>query len=413
MVIAALRPAGEAKVWMSIAVSCARPRPAPSDAHSASDKPARWTEGGAARARAYATAALPESQNRRGRRTSAGIAQDRKRALEVLGRLVHEAHALAAARMREAEHARVQRLAADRLLGRSHAARRGWAARTSRRPAQGARARPGERGSDACDRSRARSAPDSRPAKRSSSVISVTARLPRTTRVVKRLRSVGCRPCSVSIRRLGGACPNTSAMVLAVDVMAAELLHQPLARELGAATTITPLVSRSSRCTMPGRSGSPARTSRWKRSALTSVPSGWPGAGCTTRPAGFINTARCSSSNSSCERDVLRLGRRRGRWRRSTARARRPRRARPSAPRARHQHPPLPDERLQRRPRIPQRPRAEHPVEPLARLLRRDLSSIGAGSGTLTTSWSRCGPWSESRCRSRRGRRSSWRTGRR
>src|SRR5262249_17765569 len=68
------------------------------------------------------------------------------------------------------------------------------------------------------------------------------------------------------------------------------------------ATSRTPEVSRSSRCTMPGRSSppTPSRSRTWWSRALTSVPEGWPGAGCTTRPAG-LSIARSWSSSYRIE----------------------------------------------------------------------------------------------------------------
>ena len=58
-------------------------------------------------------------------------------------------------------------------------------------------------------------------------------------------------------------------------------------------------MSLSRRCTMPGRRTPPipARLGpQCASSALTSVPSGLPGAGCTTMPAGLSMTIRCASS---------------------------------------------------------------------------------------------------------------------
>ena len=65
------------------------------------------------------------------------------------------------------------------------------------------------------------------------------------------------------------------------------------------ATRIAPLVSRSKRCTMPGRSGPPLLLRlgpKWNCSALTSVPDQCPRAGCTTMPGGLLTTTRSSSS---------------------------------------------------------------------------------------------------------------------
>ena len=56
-------------------------------------------------------------------------------------------------------------------------------------------------------------------------------------------------------------------------------------------------MSRSSRCTTPGRSGSSPPATR-PASACTSVPARWPAPGCTTTPAGLSTTSRCSSSQA-------------------------------------------------------------------------------------------------------------------
>ncbi len=61
------------------------------------------------------------------------------------------------------------------------------------------------------------------------------------------------------------------------------------------ATTISPVVSLSSRCTMPARGRFAACGSR-ASSPLRSVPLQFPGAGCTTSPAGLFSTSRCASS---------------------------------------------------------------------------------------------------------------------
>ncbi len=80
------------------------------------------------------------------------------------------------------------------------------------------------------------------------------------------------------------------------------------------ATTISPLVSLSSRCTMPGRRTPPipARLSpQWARRAFTSVRSGLPGAGCTTSPAGFSQHQEVGVLVADVERHRLRGGQRR------------------------------------------------------------------------------------------------------
>ena len=67
------------------------------------------------------------------------------------------------------------------------------------------------------------------------------------------------------------------------------------------ATTRRPLVSLSMRWTMPGRISPPMPERlplQCHSSALTNVPSGLPGAGCTTMPLGLLTTSRCASSNT-------------------------------------------------------------------------------------------------------------------
>ena len=81
------------------------------------------------------------------------------------------------------------------------------------------------------------------------------------------------------------------------------------------ATTRSPEVSLSMRWTMPGRSRPPIPDSvppQWCRSAFTSVPSGAPGAGCTTSPAGLSMTMRSASSytmSSGIASAAARIGR--------------------------------------------------------------------------------------------------------
>src|SRR2546423_6488749 len=64
------------------------------------------------------------------------------------------------------------------------------------------------------------------------------------------------------------------------------------------ATSMSPLVSRSRRCTMPGRAGSPTSESSGNRSSspFTSVPPACPAPGWTTSPAGLLTTTRLSSA---------------------------------------------------------------------------------------------------------------------
>ena len=78
------------------------------------------------------------------------------------------------------------------------------------------------------------------------------------------------------------------------------------------ATTITPEVPLSSRCTMPGRCSPPMplRSLTWCSSAWTSVPDACPAPGCTTSPAGLLTTTtsesskRMSSGRSSATRSA-------------------------------------------------------------------------------------------------------------
>ena len=76
------------------------------------------------------------------------------------------------------------------------------------------------------------------------------------------------------------------------------------------ATTITPLVSRSSRWTMPGRVGPPRWliVPKWWASAPASVPSQCPFAGWTIIPAGFVHDDDRVVLVQDVERDVLRHG---------------------------------------------------------------------------------------------------------
>ena len=67
------------------------------------------------------------------------------------------------------------------------------------------------------------------------------------------------------------------------------------------ATSTMPEVSLSSRCTMPGRSGSPVSDSDCPRpsSAFTSVPCEFPAPACTIIPAGLLTAMTSSSSYST------------------------------------------------------------------------------------------------------------------
>ena len=71
------------------------------------------------------------------------------------------------------------------------------------------------------------------------------------------------------------------------------------------ATTSRPEVSRSSRWTIPARTGSSPPAAR-PASAWARVPVRCPRAGCTTTPAGLSTTSRCSSSKTILERHLRR-----------------------------------------------------------------------------------------------------------
>ena len=145
----------------------------------------------------------------------------------------------------------------------------------------------------------------------------------------------------------------------------------PCARASVLATTIRPVVSLSSRCTMPGRRTPPMPerlSPQCAISAFTSVPVQFPAAGCTTRPAGLSMTIRCVVLVDDIERDrfAFRLG---GLGRRHDdgedlagvhAIAGVARRA------AVRRHLAVEDQRLQPRAREIGDARGEHAVEPLA-----------------------------------------------
>ena len=85
----------------------------------------------------------------------------------------------------------------------------------------------------------------------------------------------------------------------AAAAVAGELRRQRAVRAIFFATTIRPVVSLSSRCTMPGRRSPPMPeriSPQWAMSALTSVPVQFPAAGCTTRPLGLSITIMSASS---------------------------------------------------------------------------------------------------------------------
>ena len=144
------------------------------------------------------------------------------------------------------------------------------------------------------------------------------------------------------------------------------------------ATTIRPLVSLSSRCTMPGRRTPPMPdrlSPQWAISALTSVPLSWPAAGWTTRPGRLVDD----------DEVVVLVARRRARSPRACGSAgagggsverRRGRRPRPSRPGRGPAAPstvtrPVADQRLQAGARQVRPGARQHPVEPLGGRVRR------------------------------------------
>ena len=113
-----------------------------------------------------------------------------------------------------------------------------------------------------------------------------------------RVGSERSRPIAASIRpALDRGRPRTSARYSRSSRWRRTSPRSRLYASSVLATTSRPDVCRSSRCTMPGRSGLTARPS-CPRSACTSVPPEWPAPGCTTRPAGLSTTRRCSSSKA-------------------------------------------------------------------------------------------------------------------
>ena len=109
-------------------------------------------------------------------------------------------------------------------------------------------------------------------------------------------RSWRWRPIGASIVpvRAGGR-PSTSARYSRCSRCAASSALSARCTSSDLATTSSPEVSRSSRCTIPARYGSSPPAAR-PASAWARVPVRCPRAGCTTRPAGLSTTSRWSSS---------------------------------------------------------------------------------------------------------------------
>ena len=126
----------------------------------------------------------------------------------------------------------------------------------------------------------------------------VTAARPSAVSVDMRVRTRRSRPSGASIvpvRALGR--PSTSARYSRSILRALSAACSSASTASERATTSSPLVSRSSRWTIPrAASGPPAAPCA--SSAWASVPAAWPRAGCTTTPAGLSTTSRCSSSHA-------------------------------------------------------------------------------------------------------------------
>ena len=130
--------------------------------------------------------------------------------------------------------------------------------------------------------------------KRSKTRNAVRAGLPRCVTAM-RVRARTSRPTGASIMPLAGGSPCTIARYTRRIVRSASCFTRSACALTVFATTSNPLVSLSRRCTMPAR-GTPASAGACASSALSSVRSGWPAPGCTTRPAGLSITISCASS---------------------------------------------------------------------------------------------------------------------
>ena len=105
------------------------------------------------------------------------------------------------------------------------------------------------------------------------------------------------RPIGASIRPLRErGRPRTSARYRRSTSRARIAAWSAGMRSSERATTSSPDVSRSSRWTIPGRSGSSPPAAPSASSCAASVPAEAPAPGCTVMPAGLSTTTRCSSS---------------------------------------------------------------------------------------------------------------------
>ncbi len=130
--------------------------------------------------------------------------------------------------------------------------------------------------------------------KRSTISTCVRAGLPVATTAID-VRCVGWRPIGASMVVARARSPCTTARYSRVTVRACNCRTRSVCASSVLATTMRPLVSLSSRCTMPAR-GSAASAGAWCSSAFSSVPSQLPLPGCTTSPAGLSSTRIAASS---------------------------------------------------------------------------------------------------------------------
>src|SRR5690606_36258113 len=134
--------------------------------------------------------------------------------------------------------------------------------------------------------------------KRSRSRKWVTASRP-SSRTAMRMRSRGWRSIGASAVPPETSAPTTTARYWRCTSRAESCATSAVCASSVRATTITPEVSLSSRCTMPARGSAASAGSRCS-SAFTRVPDGLPAPGCTTSPAGLSITR---TSASSCRID--------------------------------------------------------------------------------------------------------------
>ena len=172
--------------------------------------------------------------------------------------------------------------------------------RTPRRPPPDGRSPRGAHGSGGCARSRggSRAAPSPgpptspRPRTRCATGAPPPAP-PSGSGAAARGRSARRR----RPRRADGMPATTAVYLRSTSWRASASTSASYAAEVRA-TTRRPLVSRSSRCTIPGRAGSPTEAISGKRasSPCTRVPCACPAPGCTTSPAGLFTTTTSSSA---------------------------------------------------------------------------------------------------------------------